>query len=396
MKEVADLSSQFLTFGEGVTAFELCKQWRSGVTVLRQGEDLFLLGLEQLKILNKLGDNLLSVNQRFFVDLHDREELPMIMNYYCAESHIKIKRSHQAIIRQKMSDGFSERMAVHVKQTLNVLINEREVDLVTAITKSIIDFHLREFLSINASPKTLETLAFFEDYFTMGLYLGPNELQTYYEAEVFGSLKQSFHEFVYRWKHRSDYREVDHNFLPYDFFYNFSVAGSTNIAKAFIYGLKLLQEQGLDIYDLNGKAVLMELYRFLPLVDNQVVPCFVTRSPTSLGRVLLAEEGYGEIKRDVYIFHAIHHADSTLFELPNIFNPKRWTGHVGSARLMTFGVGAHACCGSRLAETWLLTLFDVWLEGFRLASPLKLLNKPFISKVQSSQQLTSCAQITVH
>jgi cytochrome P450 len=382
-----------------MTVFDLCQRWRAGETMLKHNDDLFLLGRKRADVLKLLGDDLVPINREYFTGLHARGDLPLIMNYYDADAHSEIKRKHLALTRQQMGDGFSQRLVGHAKRIFEAMAQCDEVDLVAFITESVIDFHLREFLDIDAPLETVKALAYFEDYFTMGLYLPPSELPKYYEVEAFAPHRQAFTETAKLWSSQRSLSAAMDGGLdlePHDFFYNFSAAGSTNVAKAFVYGLKLLQEQEQDRAGLSAEALLNELLRFLPLVDNHVVPCFVTRCPTDAGRARLSDAGYGDVRGLIYVFHALHHADPERFELPNLFNPQRWSPHDGPSNLLTFGVGAHACCGSRLAETWLRTLFEVWLDGFHLATPLQLLSEPFVSQVLSSQRLTSRVKIATH
>jgi hypothetical protein len=288
-----------------------------------------------------------------------------------------------------MEGDFVRRMFSHVRGTFESLVREGDVDLVMALTQSVIDFHLREFLGLEADPETIRSLACFEDQFTMGLYLAPEALDAYYGAASFALSRDAFHALVKQWRYPPTVSGLSADFLPCDFVYNFSAAGSTNVAKGFVYGLQLLTEQGQGREPPDAEAMLQELLRFLPLVDNHVVSCFMARRPTDRARNWLAKSGYGDIDGHVYVFHALHHADPQRFVNPGQFDPWRWRETPPTVNLRTFGIGAHACCASRLAETWLRTLFEVWQSHFRLAAPLHLQSDPFVQAVPSAQRLTS-------
>jgi hypothetical protein len=383
------LSRQFLTFGGGMTAFDLCRRWMDGETSIRHDGDLLLLGREHAHILKILGEDLEPINRDYFAGLHAKGELPLIMNYYRAAPHGPIKREHLSRTRQHMGDDFVRRMYIHVGSTFESLVRDDDVDLVMALTQSVIDFHLREFLGLEVPRELLHALACFEDHFTMGLYLRPEALDAYYGAASFTPYRDAFHSLVKQWGDKPSETGLESDFLPGDFVYNFSAAGSTNVAKGFVYGLQLLTEQEQDREPPGAEAMLRELLRFLPLVDNHVVPCFVARRPTDRGRAWLAEAGHGDIDGHVYVFHALHHADPQRFDNPGRFDPWRWQDRSSASNLMTFGVGAHACCGSRLAETWLRTLFDVWQSRFSLAAPLRLHDDPFVQAIPCAKRLTS-------
>lgn len=381
------LSRQFLTFSGGINVFDLCGRLMDGETFIRHEGDLLLLGREQGHILKLLGEDLESVNQNYFAGLHAKGELPLIMNYYRAAPHGLIKREHLAHTRQHMGGNFVRRMYAHVEGTFESLAGEDGVDLISELTQSVIDFNLREFLGLEVPAESLHALACFEDQFTMGLYLRPEVLDAYYSALSFTPHRDVFHALVKQWQCRPPVTRLGADFLPCDFFYNFSAAGSTNVAKGFVYGLKLLMEQGQDRDPPGAEEMLRELLRFLPLIDNHVVPCFLVRHPTNSARAWLAEAGYGDINGHVYFFHALHHADPQRFLNPAQFNPWRWQESLSTSNLMTFGIGAHACCGSKLAGTWLHTLFDVWLSHFSLVTTLHLQTEPFVQTIPSAQRL---------
>lgn len=382
-------SLQFLTFGGGMTAIDLCLRWRDGETSIRHDGDLLLLGREHASILKILGEDLEPINRDYFAGLHAKGDLPLIMNYYRAAQHGPIKREHLSRTRQHMGDDFVRRMYVHAQGTFESLVREDEVDLVMALTQSVIDFHLREFLSLEIHRELLHSLACFEDHFTMGLYLRPEALDLYYGAASFRPHRDAFHSLVKQWRDKPSETGPESDFLPVDLVYNFSLAGSTNVAKGFVYGLQLLMEQGQDREPPCAEAILLELLRFLPLVDNHVVPCFVVRCPTRKARAWLAEAGYGDTGGHVYVFNALQHADPQRFPNPGHFDPWRWPDTSSASNLMTFGVGAHACCGSRLAETWLRTLFDVWQSRFCLAAPLHIQSDPFVQSIPWAQRMSS-------
>ncbi len=381
-----------------MTVFDLCRRQMRGDTAIREGGDLLLLGRNHADLLRTLGDDLEPINRDYFTGRHAQGELPLIMNYYRAVPHGPIKREHLAHTRQRMGDDFLRRMSAHVQGYFESLASGDQVDLVLTLTESVIEFHLREFLGLQASRDVIRSLAYFEDHFTMGLYLGPEELDAYYDAASFVPHREAFHSLVHQWLDLSTSLGSDTGFTPTDFVYNFSAAGSTNVAKAFVYGLQLMmehgQEEGQACAPVGAEAMLCELLRFLPLVDNQVVPCFVARRPSERGRAWLAQAGFGDIDGNVYVFHALHNADPQRFSNPERFDPRRWRDpSLASSHLMTFGVGSHACCGRKLAEAWLRTLFHVWQSRFRLAAPLELQGDPFVETVPRAQRLTSRAAL---
>jgi hypothetical protein len=151
--------------------------------------------------------------------------------------------------------------------------------------------------------------------------------------------------------------------------------------------LKLVEETKVFADEFSVSLLIKELYRFLPLVDNQIVAPFICRHPTLNAKEFLESIGIKDIKGKIYIFHALNHADHTLYENPSIFSPSRWKDVRLSNSLATFGTGIHVCCGSRIVDSWLNSLLRNWYSRFYIKTEFNLLTEPFVYSVPHSQRL---------
>lgn len=344
-----------------------------------------LFGKKGKALFNKNEDALIPYNYHVFKEIAHGLKLPTIMNFYDKEIHLIQKRKFESLL---YSNSLTEMFETIKDDTNNLCLHiynsSEEICLFDEITKYIINVQAKYFFNYAPPSKVLCQLAFFEDYFTLGLHLNPlTKLKKYFEFDEFVESKNVFIEtydnirskfssncsLTYRFNFEEEFLSEDY---IYNQFYNFITAGSANISKSFIYLLSLIKENNYtsyitqkfnsdnEIYSLAGK-LLNEFYRLIPFIENQVVGPYVYRI---CDRNFLINE-INEIKKgdEIYFYNTLENVDTNLYDNPFVFNPFRQDLLIKGKSSTTFGAGVHRCSGALLTDLWLHHLLVGYLKS---------------------------------
>jgi hypothetical protein len=346
----------------------------------------------------KKGKTLFNKNENFFIPHNYTDfkkiakslNLPTIMNYYDKEIHLKEKRKFELLLN---SNNLVELFNSIEEETKNFWLDNynssEEFCLFDKITKYIIKTQAKYFFNYTTSPNELTQLVYFEDYFTLGLYINPKtKLGNYFCYGDFVISKNIFKEiFINIRAENSMNGSINTKFdLVYEFlsedniynqFYNFLTAGSANISKSLIYLLCFIKENNcndiikdfnssIEIYSYTGKLI-NEFYRLIPFIENQVVGPYVYRRCikdfpiTEMIRIKKGDE--------VFYYNTISNIDPRIYENPLVFNPFRENLEHKGKSSTTYGAGVHRCSGAFLADLWLHHLLVGYLKsGINLKS----------------------------
>lgn len=324
------------------------------------------------------------INTKLFVFFAKKHHYPIIMNFIEGDFHLRFKKDLDNYILNKSNRTFHEYLSINVSSFWeNIKNSSNIIDLFDEIIAYVIKQQFLFFFNYHLDKKQLKLFSFYEDYFTFGLYIDKlPELEKYYSFDKFQIAKREydllfnnilnnntptfFSGFLNNMK--------DNNYeLPYILsqFYNISIAGSTNIAKSFIYLLCFCEEANLndtifktslsekENHILTGK-LLAELYRLLPYVYNQVVPPFIIREASEDFKI---NEDIKVKKGDkIYYYHLLQNIADYIYS-PIEFNPFRTDNDYKGKSSPVFGAGLHRCCGASLTDTWLHHLLVGYLKS---------------------------------
>jgi cytochrome P450 len=354
-----------------------------------------LFGKKGKSLFNKNEDAFIPYNYHVFKELVQGLKLPTIMNFYEKKIHLIQKRKFESLLNSNNLAGMFETIEEDtINLWLHIYNSSEEICLFDEITQYIIQVQAKYFFNYIPSSKVLSQLAYFEDYFTLGLHINPiTKLKKYFEFVEFVESKNMFVETYDNIRSKSSSNcslsfkiNLEEEFLSevniYNQFYNFITAGSANISKSFIYLLCLIKENNYsgkitkkfssinEIYSIAGK-LLNEYYRIIPFIENQVVGPYVYRI---CDRDFLINE-INEIKKgdEIYFYNTLENVDANIYDKPFVFNPFRENLLVKGKSSNTFGAGVHRCSGALLADLWLHHLLVGYLKsGITLNSEMGL------------------------
>jgi hypothetical protein len=322
---------------------------------------------------------LLPPNTELFQEFARHRNLPIIMNHIPSKFHLKYKKDLDSLLSFNELNYFHLFLQNEVDEFWKVL--ENKIDLFDELIMFIIKCQMKYFFQMSISKSKLSDLALYEDYFTFGLYISDlEELNKYYSFKQFTNSEITFLETYQTAKTDSNeslfslfYQKMNNDSYGDVFklsqFYNLSIAGSTNIAKSFIYLLCFIEENNIqinglkpsnenDINIITGKF-LSELYRLLPFVYNQVVPPFILRE-------VKEDIEFENIKLkagdDILYYHLLDNL-SHQYDDPLKFNPFRLNNIEKRKSSPSFGAGIHRCCGAPLTDIWLHVIFKSFLKN---------------------------------
>ena len=323
------------------------------------------------------------INTNLFKSFANEHQYPIIMNFIEGDYHLLFKKDLHSFINENLS-SFNDLLSIEVLSFWdNLNKSYKTVDLFDEITELVVKQQFLFFFNYTLSKEDLQLFSFYEDYFTFGLYLDNlTELEKYYSFDKFEKAKKKYDlmfQNILEKNQPSRFSEFyntmtgnnyDINYV-FSQFYNISIAGSTNIAKSFIYLLCLCEDENLndtsnnsnlsekETYVLSGK-LLAELYRLLPYVYNQVVPPFIIREAFEKFRI----NDEIEVRKGdkIYYYHLLQNISDKL-NSPLEFNPFRTDNdHKGKSSLV-FGAGLHRCCGASLTDLWLHHILVGYLKS---------------------------------
>lgn len=344
-----------------------------------------LFGKKGKALFNKNENSFIPYNYFVFKEIAQGLNLPTIMNFYDTEFHLKEKRKFEYLLNSNTVIKLFKSIEEDTNELfLDIHNSTKETCLFDEITKYIIQVQSKYFFNYMPSLDELRGLVYFEDYFTLGLYINPTtKLKNYFNFRDFAESKILFNE-IYdkiKYKNSSD-SSINYKFnLEYEFlteenihnqFYNFITAGSANISKSFIYLLCFIKENNYDEYIINkynsnneiysfaGK-LLNEFYRLIPFVENQVVGPYIYRichEDFTINEIYNIKKG-----DEVFFYNGLSNIDPSVYETPLIFNPFRDNLQHKGKSSTTYGAGVHRCSGAFLADLWLHHLLVEFLKS---------------------------------
>ena len=344
-----------------------------------------LFGKKGKALFNKNEDSFIPYNYFEFKEIAKYLNIPTIMNFYDNEIHLKEKRKFELSLNSNSLQGLFESIEEDTNKIwLDIYNSSQEICLFDEITKYIIQVQAKYFFNYKTSLKELTQLVYFEDYFTLGLYIYPKtKLKNYFSYGDFVESKNIFNEIFNNIKSKNSSNSsiksrfnLEYEFLSedniYNQFYNFITAGSANISKSLIYLLCFIKENKYDkilikkfnsnneIYSFAGK-LLNEFYRLIPFIENQVVGPYIYRRCNEDYQI----SEINKIKKgdEVFYYNTLSNIDSSIYENPLVFNPFRENLEHKGKSSATFGAGVHRCSGAFLADLWLHHLLVGYLKS---------------------------------
>jgi hypothetical protein len=324
-----------------------------------------------------------TINSTLFRSFATNHRHPIIMNFIDDNFHLRYKKDLHSFHNENLN-SFNDLLSNEISSFwLKIKNTSDTVDLFDEITEYVIKQQFLFFLNFKLEREDLRLFSFYKDYFTLGLYLDSvTNLEKYYSFDKFNTAKNRFDVLfknIVEKGQPSLFNEL-HNTLignNYDInyvfsqFYNISIAGSTNIAKSFVYLLCFCEDAKLndtifnsdlsekETYILSGK-LLAELYRLLPYVNNQIVPPFIIREAIEDFNI---NDGIKVRKGDqIYYYHLLQNISDKL-DSPLEFNPFRTDSDYKGKSSPVFGAGLHRCCGASIADVWLHHLLVGYLKS---------------------------------
>ena len=296
------------------------------------------------------------------------------MNFYENSKHKPIKKKHLSFINQKKNLDFLLFLENSIDEYLEKIL-DKKINLIEEVSKLVIKTHTRLFQSINLNDKDLSELYFYKDYYTMGMYLPKNQLIKYYDNLKFLKSEKKFINIYKKNKKIKNSNNYKTDLYEISNFYNYSIAGSTNIAKALAYILSLVLENYKNIEKLIIKNkdmsveklssyLVYEFYRFIPLVNNQLISPFLYREINK--DIFYKNKIFLKRNENVWFFNSINFFDPNIYKSPYSFNPFRWKNKKLKLPYNIFGAGSHYCCGSYFAEKWLQSLLKKLLLNYKI------------------------------
>lgn len=324
------------------------------------------------------------LNTTLFKSFANKNRYPIIMNFIEGEYHLRFKKDLDNYILNNYIKSFNDYLSIEIPNFWDKLKKtSSRIDLFDEIIEYVIKQQFLFFFNYTLNKEELHHLSLYEDYFTFGLYLDKlADLEKYYSFNEFQKAKNKydllFHHFI-KDNQPSIFSEFHDSMIAKNYeynyvfsqFYNISIAGSTNIAKSFIYLLCFCEDaklndtifnsdlSDLETYILSGK-LLAELYRLLPYVYNQVVPPFIIREASedfNLNDEIKVKKG-----DKIYYYHLLQNI-SHIIDSPLEFNPFRPDNNYKGKSSPVFGAGLHRCCGASLTDTWLHHLLVGYLKS---------------------------------
>ena len=209
----------------------------------------------------------------------------------------------------------------------------------------------------------------------MGMYLPKNELIKYYKNQKFLKSEKKFISIYKKNKNIKNFNDDKTDIYKISNFYNYSIAGSTNIAKALSYILSLIFEnyRNIENFKIKNKDtsietlssyLVYEFYRFIPLVNNQLTSPFLYREINK--DIFYKNQTFLKRNENLWFFNTINFFDPNIYKFPYTFNPFRWKNNKLKLPYNIFGVGSHFCCGAYFAEKWLKSLLKKFLLNYKI------------------------------
>jgi len=344
-----------------------------------------LFGKKGKALFNKNEDLFIPHNYYVFKEIAKGLNLPTIMNFYDREIHLKEKKKFELLLNSNSLLGLFQSIEEDTNKIwLEINNTSEEICLFDEITKYIIEVQAKYFFNYKASLKEINQLVYFEDYFTLGLYLYPeSKLNNYLSYSDFVESKNVFNTIYNNIRSENslngsiNYKfNLDKEFLSedniYNQFYNFITAGSANISKSLIYLICLIQENNYDevvkkkfnsnneIYSFAGK-LLNEFYRLIPFIENQVVGPYIYRRCNE--DFTISDTNHIKKGDQLFYYNTLSNIDESIHENPLVFNPFRENNQHKGKSSTTYGAGVHRCSGAFLADLWLHHLLVEYLKS---------------------------------
>ena len=388
------LSNDYFLFNKKYNIDFFLNSKKKGEWFFRSKNKTFIYGSKGNSFFLNNEKKLNPINKDLFLKIAKKKRIPIIMNFYEDKKHKTLKKKHFLSIKKRRNKDFLFFLEKNIDQYFSN-IPKRKINLIEEISKLIIKTHTILFQSIYLNNKELADLYFYKDYYTMGMYLPKNNLIKYYKYDKFLKVEKKFFNF-YKKKlmqnklkiklknQRIDLYEISN-------FYNYTIAGSTNIAKALSYILCLIVENyhSIDHFKKKNKSIstetlstyiINEFYRFIPIVNNQMTSPFLYRQAKEdifyNNKILIKKNEY------LWFFNTLEYFDPKIFKLPHIFDPLRWKNKKLILPYKTFGVGTHACCGTFFADKWLHLLLVNFLRKVEIQKSPILLHKQYNPNVK--------------
>jgi len=346
------------------------------------GNSLFLLNDKGINFFKRNEQFLQPYKIREFHILNETGRFPTIMNYYDTRFHKDIKREYFQVLSKKKLSSFMPKISLIIEKWFS-LKSDLEINLFLEINKLIIDAQMQVFFNLKLNECQLDLLSFYEDHYTLGIYIDNERKkiehfknERFIKAEIlFKEIftsnnfeKTIYNDFKNEIKKNSTYNTID----DFSHFYNFSVAGSTNIAKTFYLLISTLSDEiikkGKNLYNENNVGlfhtlisnIILEVYRVFPI------------SPYLIREVILdfALTDRIRIKKGtiLIVMHTLNHFNADLFKEPLEINALRWeieSERINKNKIQNFGLGAHKCLGNNLSDLWIFLLLEYFLKNYK-------------------------------
>ncbi len=368
------LSNDFFNFEKKYNLNFFLNSKKRNKWFLRSGNKVYIYGSKGSKFFLKNENNFNPINKDFFISLGKKKQIPIIMNFYEDKKHNKLKKKHLFFINEKKNLDFLLHLEKSIDEYLEKIL-DKKINLIEEISKLIIKTHTSLFHSIDLNDKDLSELFFYKDYYTMGMYLPKNELIKYYDNLKFLKSEKKFINIYKKNKNIKNSNKNKIDIYEISNFYNYSIAGSTNIAKALSYILCLIFENYKNIEKLKIKNkdisiekltlyLVYEFYRFIPLVNNQLISPFLYRKINK--NIFYRNKIFLKKNENLWFFNLIKFFDPKIYSSPYKFNPFRWKNKKLKLPYNIFGAGSHSCCGTYFAEKWLQSLLRKFLLNYKI------------------------------
>lgn len=368
------LSNDFFKFEKKYNLNFFLNSQKKNKWFFRNGNRVYIYGPEGNKFFLKNENKLNPINKNLFLSLGKKKQIPIIMNFYEDKKHEPLKKKHLSFINQKKNLDFLLYLENSIDEYLEKIL-DKKINLIEEISKLIIKTHTSLFKSINLNDKDLSELYFYKDYYTMGMYLPKNELIKYYNNFKFLKSEKKFINIYKKYIKIKNSNNDKTDIYEISNFYNYSIAGSTNIAKALSYILSLVLEnyKNIDKFKIKNKYIsietlssflVYEFYRFIPLLNNQLTSPFIYRKINK--NIFYKNKIFLKKNENLWFFNLINFFDPKIYKSPYTFNPFRWKNKKLKLPYNIFGVGSHSCCGAYFAEKWLQSLLKKFLLKYKI------------------------------
>jgi len=385
------LSNDFFKFETKYNLNLFLNSQKKNKWFFRNGNKVYIYGPKGHKFFLKNENKLNPINKNLFISLGKKKQIPIIMNFYEDIKHKSLKKKHLSVINQKKNLDFLLHLENSIDEYLEKILNKK-INLIEEISKLIIKTHTSLFQSINLNDKDLSELYFYKDYYTMGMYLPKKKLIKYYENKKFLKSEKKFINIYKKNTKIKNSNNYKTDLYEISNFYNYTIAGSTNIAKALSYILSLILENYKNIEKLIIKKkdmsveklssyLVYEFYRFIPLVNNQLISPFLYREINK--DIFYKNKIFLKRNENLWFFNSINFFDPNIYKSPYSFNPFRWKNKKLKLPYNIFGAGSHYCCGSYFAEKWLQSLLKKILLNYKITYHESLKYKKYNQSIEN-------------